>query len=103
ATGDRGFPKERIEVYGGGRVAVLDDFRQLEMWSEGKRKVSKRLAQDKGFDQELAAFAEAVRSGGAMPIVWRSLVMTTLATLRIEDALRSGKPEAVIQDLRFEI
>ncbi len=103
ATGDRSFPKERIEVYGGGRVAVLDDFRQLEMWSEGKRKVTKRLAQDKGFDQELGAFAKAVRCGGEMPIAWRSLVMTTLATLRIEDALRSGKPEAVIQDLRFEI
>ncbi len=95
ATGDRSFPKERIEVYGGGRVAVLDDFRQLEMWREGKRKVSKRLAQDKGFDQELAAFAEAVRDGGQMPIDWRSLLMTTLTTLRIEDALRSGKPEAV--------
>ncbi|HEX9003519.1 MAG TPA: bi-domain-containing oxidoreductase [Blastocatellia bacterium] len=95
ATGDRSFPKERIEVYGGGRVAVLDDFRQLEMWREGKRKVSKRLAQDKGFDQELAAFTEAVRDGGQMPIDWRSLLMTTLTTLRIEDALRSGKPEAV--------
>lgn len=95
ATGDRSFPKERIEVYGGGRVAVLDDFRQLEMWRDGKRKVSKRLAQDKGFDQELAAFAEAVRDGGQMPIDWRSLLMTTLTTLRIEDALRSGKPEAV--------
>lgn len=103
ATGDRGLPKERIEVYGGGRAAVLDDFRQLEMWRDGKRKVSKRLAQDKGFDQELAAFAEAVRGGGEMPIAWRSLVMTTLVTLRIEDALRSGKPEALIRDLRFEI
>lgn len=103
ATGDRSFPKERIEVYGGGRVAVLEDFRQLEMWREGKRKTVKRLAQDKGFDQELAAFTEAVRGGGEMPIAWRSLAMTTLATLRIEDALRSGKPEMVSRDSRFEI
>ncbi len=95
ATGDRSFPKERIEVYGGGRTAVLDDFRQLEMWRDGKRKISRRMSQDKGFDQELAAFVESVRSGKAMPIEWRSLVMTTLATLRIEDSLRSGKPEAV--------
>jgi polar amino acid transport system substrate-binding protein len=103
ATGDRSFPKERIEVYGGGRVAVLDDFRQLEMWREGKRKTVKRLAQDKGFDQELAAFAEAVRNGGEMPIDWRSLVMTTMATLRIEDALRSGKPEFIkLGNLGFE-
>ncbi|MDQ3009400.1 MAG: bi-domain-containing oxidoreductase [Acidobacteriota bacterium] len=101
ATGDRGFPKERVEVYGGGRVSVLDDFRQLEMWRDGKRKVVKRLAQDKGFDRELAAFIEAAREGREMPIGWRSLALTTLACLRIEESLRSGRPEVV--DLRFEI
>ena len=95
STGDRGLPKERVEVFGGGRSAVLDDFRQLEMWRDGKRKTSKRMSQDKGFDQELAAFVAAVRSGEAMPIDWRGLMMTTLATLRIEDSLRSGKPESV--------
>lgn len=101
ANGDRAFPKERIEVYGGGRVAVLDDFRALELWRDGKRKTTKRLAQDKGFDQELTAFINAARNGGAMPISWRSLVLTTLACLRIEDALASGAPQPV--DLRFEI
>ncbi len=101
ATGDRNFPKERVEVYGGGRVSVLDDFRRLEMWRDGKRKVVKRLAQDKGFDRELAVFVEAAREGREMPIPWRGLALTTLACLRIEDSLRSGKPEAVA--LKFEI
>jgi len=101
ANGDRSFPKERIEVYGGGRTAVLDDFRTLETWRDGKRKATKRLAQDKGYDQELSAFIEAVRTGSQAPVAWRSVVLTTLATLRIEDALRSGKPEKV--NLRFEI
>ncbi len=95
ANGDRALPKERVEVFGGGRAAVLDDFRQLELWRDGKRKTSKRLSQDKGFDQELAAFVAAARDGNEMPIAWRSLVLTTLATLRIEDSLRSGKPETV--------
>ena len=27
AGGDQSFPKERIEVIGGGRIAVIDDFR----------------------------------------------------------------------------
>ncbi|MGH9800457.1 MAG: bi-domain-containing oxidoreductase, partial [Blastocatellia bacterium] len=77
ATGDHALPKERVEIFGGGRSAVLDDFRQLEMWRDGKRKTSKRMSQDKGFDQELAVFVAAVREGGEMPIGWRSLVMTT--------------------------
>lgn len=101
ANGDRGLPKERVEVFGGGRSAVLDDFRQLEMWRDGKRKTSKRMSQDKGFDQELSAFVAAVREGSEMPIACRSLLLTTLATLRIEDSLRSGKPEIV--NLKFEI
>ncbi len=100
ATGDRAFPKERIEVYSGGRVAVLDDFRALEIWRDGRRKAIKRMAQDKGFDRELAAFMEAARTGGEMPIPWRSLVLSALATLRILDALGSGKVEAV--NLRIE-
>ncbi len=95
ANGDKSFAKERIEVYGGGRVAVLDDFRVLETWSNGKRKVSKKLTQDKGFEQEIAAFVEAVKTGKPMPITWQSLVETTLTTIRIEDSLRSGKAEKI--------
>ena len=55
----------------------------------------KRLAQDKGFDQELAAFVAAAGAGTARPIPWRSLYLTTLTTLKIEAALRSGQPEQV--------
>jgi len=95
ATGDRGLSKERVEVYGGGRVAVLDDFRRLEVWRGGRRKTTKRLQQDKGFDRELAAFIEAARAGGEMPISWRSLVLTTLATLRMVDAVGSGQPKSL--------
>jgi polar amino acid transport system substrate-binding protein len=95
ATGDRAFPKERIEVYGGGRVAVLDDFRALEVWQSGRRQAVRRMQQDKGFDRELAAFIEAAQTGGEMPIAWRSLMMTTLATLRIVDALKSGQPQSL--------
>ena len=81
------------------RRAGLDDFRALELWRDGKRKTSKRLAQDKGFDQELAAFVNAARNGAEMPISWRSLVLTTRACLRIEDALASGLPQAVERDV----
>ncbi len=34
ANGDKSFPKERVEVFCGGRIAVLDDFRSLEMVRE---------------------------------------------------------------------
>jgi predicted dehydrogenase len=93
ANGDRRLPKERIEVYGNGQAAVLDDFRALEIYRDGQRKVVRRLRQDKGFAQELAVFANAVRTGAPLPVEWRSLFLTTQTTLKIEAALRSGQPE----------
>jgi len=96
AGGDKAFPKERVEALGGGRVAVLDDFRVLETAAGGRRRVWRsRLRQDKGHAAELAAFVHAVRTGGPMPIPFTSLIRTTLATLRIIDALRSGRPQRV--------
>jgi predicted dehydrogenase/threonine dehydrogenase-like Zn-dependent dehydrogenase len=95
ATGDRGLSKERIEIFGGGRAAVIDDFRSLETWQDGKRRVLRPSSQQKGFDEELRAFLAAVKGGASMPISWESIRATTSATLRILDSLGSGRPEAV--------
>jgi predicted dehydrogenase/threonine dehydrogenase-like Zn-dependent dehydrogenase len=95
ASGDRSFPKERLEVFGGGVVAVLDDFRELTLSRGGKRSRTRRLSQEKGFDQELSAFVAAVREGGTPPIPLRSLVATTRTTFAIEESLRTGRPVEV--------
>ena len=50
ANGDKSFPKERLEVFCGGDVAVLDDFRTLETVRaesgrlKGKRRIKAGLA-----------------------------------------------------------
>ncbi|HEX6039516.1 Gfo/Idh/MocA family protein, partial [Longimicrobium sp.] len=99
STGDKSYPKERLEVFGGGAIAVLDDFRELTISRNGKRKSVKKLSQDKGFDEEIAAFLAAVK-GGAMPIPLRSLVATTRATFAIEQSLATGQPVPVDADAR---
>jgi predicted dehydrogenase/threonine dehydrogenase-like Zn-dependent dehydrogenase len=92
STGDKSFAKERVEVYGGGGTAVLDDFREVVISRNGKRKRMRRMAQSKGYDEEVAAFLRAVRTGGAPPIPLESLVQTTRATFAIEESLRTGLP-----------
>ena len=48
ANGDRSFSKERVEIFGGGSVAVLDDFRHLELVRHGRKEiVNSRWRQDK--------------------------------------------------------
>ena len=96
ANGDRAYSKERIEVFGGGAVAVLDDFRRLELVRHGRAKVTRsRLRQDKGHYGEWEAFASAVRSAGPEPIPFSEIVATTLATLRAAESHSTGQPAAV--------
>jgi predicted dehydrogenase len=98
ANGDRAYSKERVEVFGGGAVAVLDDFRRLELVRHGhKRLFRSRLRQDKGHRGEWTAFADAIRSGGESPIPFDQIAASTLATLRVVDSRVSGQPVAVDQ------
>jgi predicted dehydrogenase/threonine dehydrogenase-like Zn-dependent dehydrogenase len=92
ATGDRALAKEQVEVFGGGAVGILDDFRSLALLRGGKRTERKPGGQEKGFDGEVAAFLAAARDGTAMPIPAASLAATTRATFAIEESLRTGRP-----------
>jgi predicted dehydrogenase len=93
ANGDRSYSKERVEVFGGGAVAVLEDFRRLDLVRHGKKKIFRsRLRQDKGHCAEWAAFADSIQTGKSSPISLDELVAATLATLRIRDSLALGQP-----------
>ena len=92
AGGDRAFPKERVEVIGGGRVAVIDDFRSVTTVVEGKRDTGRRRGQDKGHRDEIAAFARALSDGGAAPIPWSDIHAVTTASLLAVRSLREGVP-----------
>lgn len=93
SVGDRAFPKERVEVFGGGAVAVLEDFRRLETVRGGRRRVWRsRWKQDKGHEAEWTHFARAIESGGPSPIPFEEIVATTRATFRVLDSLSTGLP-----------
>jgi predicted dehydrogenase/threonine dehydrogenase-like Zn-dependent dehydrogenase len=90
ANGEKAFPKERIEVFAGGRVAVLDDFRTLELVYQGKRQIiHSRLRQDKGHRAEWEAFSHAMLAGDPPPIPYEHLLGVTEATFATLDAIRS--------------
>jgi predicted dehydrogenase/threonine dehydrogenase-like Zn-dependent dehydrogenase len=96
ANGDRAFSKERLEVFGGGAVAVLEDFRSLELIRHGrKQSVRSRLRQDKGHRGEWEAFAAAIRSGSESPIPFHEIVASTLATLCAMESRSTGDAVAV--------
>jgi predicted dehydrogenase len=87
ANGDKSFPKERVEVFCGGRVAVLDDFRSLKTVRDGRRKIVKK-AQDKGWFGEWQAFVNSIHEGGQPPIPYEQLVGVTKATFAAVESIR---------------
>ncbi|MBI5293829.1 MAG: bi-domain-containing oxidoreductase [Chloroflexi bacterium] len=88
ANGDKSFPKERVEVFCGGSIAILDDFVSLTTVRDGKRK-EERKAQDKGWKAEMEALAKAIRAGGAAPIPYEQLIGVTQATFAAVESIRS--------------
>ena len=92
ANGAKSFPKERVEVFAGGRTAVLDDFRSLELVRDKQRQVIRsRLRQDKGHRAIWEAFVAAIISGGPPPIPYEHLFGVTKATFAAVQALRCGQ------------
>ncbi len=87
ANGHKSFPKERLEVFCGGRVLQLDNFRRLTGYGyRGFRKMN-LWRQDKGNAACAAAFIAAVQGGGRSPIPFDELIETTRVTLDIVEAL----------------
>jgi predicted dehydrogenase len=96
AEGDKALGKERVEVFGGGRVAVLDDFRTLELVNGGRRTTNKSgLRQDKGHVREWGAFSNAILEGGHSPISLREILAGMQATIAITESLRTSAPVAL--------
>ena len=89
--GDRAFPKERVEVIGGGRVAVIEDFREVVMCANGRRKRT-TMRQDKGHEAELRAFGKALASGDVAPMSWMDIRAVSLAAILAVRSLREGRP-----------
>jgi hypothetical protein len=77
-------------------VAVLEDFRRLELVGRGRKQVFRSLfGQDKGHRGEWEAFVIALRTGGDSPIALTEIVTTMLATFALEESRSSGLPVSV--------
>jgi predicted dehydrogenase/threonine dehydrogenase-like Zn-dependent dehydrogenase len=90
ANGDKSLSKERVEVFCGGKVAVLDDFVSLQMIEDGKKK-ELRGTQDKGWVNEWKAFTKSIREGGTPPIQYEQLIGVMKSMFGAVESLRVKK------------
>ena len=94
ANGDPSLPKEYFEVFGGGRCAILDNYRTLTVYQGNSKKRRRLMNQQKGHRQEVEAFVEAATSGGPMPIEWSTIVAVSQTPFLAHQSLDTGLPVA---------
>jgi len=98
SNGSKRFGKEYVEVFSGGRIGVLDDFRSLQLVDESRTRVQRSaLRQDKGHQAAWKAFMDALQNRSAEPIPYRQLLISSYATLACRQALLTGKPLDLIE------
>jgi predicted dehydrogenase/threonine dehydrogenase-like Zn-dependent dehydrogenase len=87
ANGHKGLAKERVEVFCGGRVLQLDNYRSLKGW--GWKGFSRMGAwrQDKGAQQCVDTFVAAVRDGLPSPIPRSEIIEVSRASIELSEAL----------------
>ncbi|RDV05619.1 bi-domain-containing oxidoreductase [Undibacter mobilis] len=79
ALGASDFPKEQCDVYADGRVYSLNDFKRLSAAGANGPTLTSSTP-DKGHREELIAFADAIRKGGAWPIpLWQQVEAMRMA------------------------
>ena len=78
--------KERLEVHAGGKIAICDNFRVTTL--PGGKKV-KGVNHDNGQAAALAAFVDAARRGGTMPMTLAEIESTIRITFDVSGADRA--------------
>lgn len=92
ANGHKSLSKERVEIFGGGKIGIINDFRSGEILSDQHKTLK---LEGKGHKQEVSLFLEAIKDGKKYPISFESIYFTTKATFKILDSLYTGLPQNV--------
>ena len=92
AMGDARFPKERIEIFGEGKAAVIDDFRSGLFSYQGHQKKLRAWRQDKGHKNEMETFVDSIFNGSPLPMPFEQIVLSMLTTFKAAESLKTGKP-----------
>ena len=88
ANGSKSFPKERLEVFAGGRVLQLDNFRKLTGFGWNGFKKMNLWRQDKGQAACAQAFVAAAGGKAPTPIAASELFEVARVTIELAKALQ---------------
>jgi hypothetical protein len=83
--------KEYFEVFCGGAVARIDDFKTLFLSRRGKTQTI-RGGRDKGHRKQIELTVQAMNQGREAPIPFPELIEVSETTFAIRESLAPGTP-----------
>jgi polar amino acid transport system substrate-binding protein len=96
SNGSKKLEKEYLEVFQGGRVFIVNDFKEMKIIGEKETRIKLRK-QDKGHSEEIRSFIHLSRRSEVKPdafiqsfspIPFEELYMTGLATFKVIESIR---------------
>ena len=88
SNGNKGYSKERIEVYAQGKIMVIDNFRKLEYYGLKSSGISR--SQDKGHREQFRLFLERLKKGEEAIIPFEEIINTSRASICAVESLKLG-------------
>jgi len=89
SNGNKQISKEYIEIYCDGKVAVINDFRELIFYGEKIKK--KKFKKDKGHGECVQAFLKAIKEGNPCPIPFEESWLSMLATFKVNQSILENR------------
>tara|TARA_X000000950_G_C13889172_1_gene650117 strand:+ start:619 stop:2739 length:2121 start_codon:yes stop_codon:yes gene_type:complete len=90
ANGNKGYSKERIEIYSQERTLVMDNWRQLKGYGF-KGFSGAKSRQDKGHFNQFKELIDQQKNGGEPIIPFDEIINTTKASFAAVESLKEGK------------
>lgn len=88
ANGEKGFPKERIEVFVSGKVLQLDNFTKLRGWGWSDFSRMNLWRQDKGVEACISAFLSATKGTAAHAIPTAEIFEVSRCSIELAQVIR---------------
>jgi hypothetical protein len=70
---------------------VLDDFKKVSIYANGKRSLKRKILQDKGQKSEIDCFIEAILKGDSELIPLKEIINTSIVTFKIVESIQKGE------------
>lgn len=89
SNGHKDVPKEYIEVFSSGTIAILDDFKELKF--SGRKTASVNSKQDKGHANGVRLFIDSLKNKKPAPVSFEEIYHSTYVTFCVLESIATGQ------------